>query len=92
MLTGADVLHHYPSKKMPFQLVNNYGPTECTVVATSGTVPPEEHADRLPLSHPIDNVQTYILNEKGQPVRLENQAKSTLEVQVLLVVTVIGPT
>ena len=69
MLTGADVLHHYPSKKMPFQLVNNYGPTECTVVATSGTVPPEEHADRLPsIGTPIDNVQTYILNEKGQPV------------------------
>jgi len=68
MLTGADVLHHYPSKKMPFQLVNNYGPTECTVVATSGTVPPEEHADRLPsIGTPIDNVQTYILNEKGQP-------------------------
>ena len=68
MLTGADVLHHYPPKKMPFQLVNNYGPTECTVVATSGTVPPKEHADRLPsIGIPIDNVQVYILNEKGQP-------------------------
>ena len=68
MLTGADVLHHYPAKKMPFQLVNNYGPTECTVVATSGIVPPEEHADRLPsIGTPIDNIQIYILNEKGQP-------------------------
>jgi len=68
MLTGADVLHHYPAKKMPFQLVNNYGPTECTVVATSGTVTPKEHPDRLPsIGTPIDNTQVYILNEKGQP-------------------------
>src|SRR5437868_3057605 len=36
MLTGADTLHHYPSRKLRFQLVNNYGPTECSVVATSG--------------------------------------------------------
>ena len=68
MLTGADILHHYPAKKIPFQLVNNYGPTECTVVATSGIVPPEEHADRLPpIGTPIDNIQVHILNEKGQP-------------------------
>ncbi len=68
MLTGADVLHHYPAKKMPFQLVNNYGPTECTVVATSGTVPPKEHPDRLPsIGTPIDNIQVYILNERGRP-------------------------
>jgi len=67
MLTGADVLHHYPSKKMPFQLVNNYGPTECTVVTTSGTVFPNEHADRLPsIGSPIDNIQVYILSENGQ--------------------------
>ena len=40
LLTGADVLHHYPSPDLPFVVVNNYGPTECTVVATSGPVPP----------------------------------------------------
>jgi len=67
MLTGADVLHHYPPKKLPFQLVNNYGPTECTVVATSGIVPPKEHADRLPsIGTPMDNIGGYMLNEKGQ--------------------------
>jgi len=67
MLTGADTLHHYPPRKLPFQLVNNYGPTECTVVATSGTVSPEEHLDRLPpIGRPIDNIQIYILDEKMQ--------------------------
>ena len=64
LLTGADTLHHYPPRKLPFQLVNNYGPTECTVLATSGTVPPNEHPHRLPsIGSPIDNVQVYILNE-----------------------------
>jgi amino acid adenylation domain-containing protein len=64
MLTGADTLHHYPPRKLPFQLVNNYGPTECTVLATSGTVPPIEHPHRLPsIGSPIDNVQVHILNE-----------------------------
>jgi amino acid adenylation domain-containing protein len=69
MLTGADTLHHYPPRKLPFQLVNNYGPTECTVVATSGTVFPDEHPDRLPtIGRPIDNTQIYILNENMQQV------------------------
>ncbi|HLQ50390.1 MAG TPA: non-ribosomal peptide synthetase, partial [Terriglobales bacterium] len=69
MLTGADTLHHYPPRKLRFQLVNNYGPTECTVVATSGTVPPTEHPDRLPtIGRPIDNVQIHILNENMQAV------------------------
>lgn len=64
MLTGADTLHHYPPRKLPFQLVNNYGPTECTVVTTSGTVLPNERADRLPsIGSPIDNMQVHILNE-----------------------------
>lgn len=70
MLTGADTLHHYPSRKLRFQLVNNYGPTECTVVATSGVVPAApEHPDQLPtIGRAIDNVQIYILNEKMKPV------------------------
>ena len=39
LLTGAETLRQFPSDDLPFQLVNNYGPTECTVVATSGSVP-----------------------------------------------------
>lgn len=35
LLTGGDMLNHYPPVNLPFVLVNNYGPTECTVVATS---------------------------------------------------------
>ena len=69
MLTGADTLHHYPSRKLRFQLVNNYGPTECTVVSTSGAVMPDEHPDRLPtIGKPIDNFTIYILDENMQQV------------------------
>ncbi len=44
LLTGADVLHRRPAAGLPFALVNNYGPTECTVVATSGTVDRRDRA------------------------------------------------
>ena len=70
MLTGADTLHHYPSRNLKFQLVNNYGPTECSVVATSGIVPPNpQDRDQLPsIGRPIDNAQIHILDEHMHPV------------------------
>ena len=69
VLTGADTLHHYPPRKLPFVLVNNYGPTECTVVATSGNVLPDERPDRLPsIGRPIDNVEIFILDEQMEQV------------------------
>ncbi len=65
LLTGADALHRYPAPNLPFVVVNNYGPTECTVVATSGEVLPNEHADRKPtIGRPIDRVQVHILDEE----------------------------
>jgi amino acid adenylation domain-containing protein len=69
MLTGADTLHEYPSPKLPFRLVNNYGPTESTVVATSGSVDPATRSGILPsIGKPIDNIQIYILDEHFHPV------------------------
>jgi|HubBroStandDraft_6_1064221.scaffolds.fasta_scaffold04785_3 amino acid adenylation domain-containing protein len=69
LLTGADVLHHYPSQTLPFTFFNNYGPTECTVVATSAPVSTVERPDLVPpIGWPIDNTQVYILDEHLQPV------------------------
>ncbi|HLQ77190.1 MAG TPA: amino acid adenylation domain-containing protein, partial [Terriglobia bacterium] len=69
ILTGADVLTHYPRPNLPFKLVNNYGPTECTVVATSGIVPPSENSSRAPsIGRPIRNTNVYILNEELKDV------------------------
>ncbi len=68
LLTGADTLHRYPSAGLPFQLVNNYGPTECTVVATSGIVNPSTDSSRPSIGSAIANTQIYLLNENRQPV------------------------
>jgi len=72
LLTGADKLHRRPGTKMPFTLVNNYGPTECTVVATSGVVHPDESSSRAPtIGRPIDNIRAYILNDERKEVPVE---------------------
>ncbi|HET9920658.1 MAG TPA: non-ribosomal peptide synthetase [Ktedonobacteraceae bacterium] len=64
LLTGADKLQHYPAASLPFTLVNNYGPTEATVVATFGPVYPRERPEGFPsIGRPIANTQVYILDE-----------------------------
>jgi amino acid adenylation domain-containing protein len=69
LLTGADMLRHYPPRNLPFELVNNYGPTECTVVATSGIVPFRESPDRVPpIGKPIAGTRIYILGENQEQV------------------------
>jgi amino acid adenylation domain-containing protein len=69
MLTGGDTLHHYPPRGLPFALINNYGPTECTVVATSGQVLPETQPDVLPaIGKPIANTRIYLLDEQLREV------------------------
>jgi amino acid adenylation domain-containing protein len=69
LLTGADTLHLYPPANLPFTLVNNYGPTECTVVATSAAILPQKSGDRLPaIGQAIDNVEIYILDSQMKPV------------------------
>ena len=74
LLTGADTLHRRPTLDLPFTLVNNYGPTECTVVATSGAVDPirpshQFSSDHLPsIGRPIDNMRIYIVDEDMREV------------------------
>jgi amino acid adenylation domain-containing protein len=69
LLTGADVLHRRPDHGLPFVLVNNYGPTECTVVATSGHVEPSANGDSTPsIGRPIANTTALILDDSLRPV------------------------
>ncbi|HXS67975.1 MAG TPA: amino acid adenylation domain-containing protein [Candidatus Polarisedimenticolia bacterium] len=69
MLTGGDTLHTYPSTELPFLLVNNYGPTECAVVATSGLVSTQRSENRLPpIGRPIANTRVYLLDESMRQV------------------------
>ncbi len=69
LLTGGDTLHARPARKLPFLVVNNYGPTECTVVATSGAVSPQGD-DGVPpsIGRPIANATALILDEALRPV------------------------
>jgi amino acid adenylation domain-containing protein len=69
LLTGADALHRYPPASLPFALINNYGPSEATVLVTSGRVLPTELAEDAPsIGRPIANTQIYILDELLQQV------------------------
>jgi amino acid adenylation domain-containing protein len=73
LLTGADRLNGRPPANLPFKFVNNYGPTECTVVATSGEVE-AEHAsgngnnEPPSIGRPIANTEAWILDADLQPV------------------------
>jgi amino acid adenylation domain-containing protein len=67
LLTGGDVLQRAPAKRIPFRVVNNYGPSECSVVATSTVVEPGTD-DVPPIGRPIHGASIYLLNEEGSPV------------------------
>jgi amino acid adenylation domain-containing protein len=69
ILTGGDKLYYYPPSSLPFKLINNYGPTENTVVTTSGIVAQTENQQYPPsIGRPINNTKIYILDSQLQPV------------------------
>ena len=69
LLTGGDRLRRAPRRGLPFALVNNYGPTESTVVTTSGRVEPSDDAAVPPsIGRPIANTRVYLLDRRGEPV------------------------
>ena len=67
LLTGGDALRPRPDADPGVPVVNHYGPTESTVVATATgpLVPPREQP---PIGSPIANVRTYVLNDALEPV------------------------
>lgn len=69
LLTGAERLNRRPLGGLPFTVVNNYGPTECTVVATSGTVAPQgDHPGPPSIGRPLPGTLGLVLDEALRPV------------------------
>ena len=67
LVTGGDTLHHGPAAHLPFQVVNHYGPTECTVVSTWAVLKPG--ADGAPpIGFPIAGAAVYLRDEHGDLV------------------------
>lgn len=64
LLVGGDRLRYRP-KSEAFSLINNYGPTEAAVVATSGLVRDDD--DIIDIGKPVSNARIYILNRHAQP-------------------------
>ncbi len=69
LLTGGDTLHLHPPPDLPCVLINAYGPTESTVVATAGVLRPRRGAGPLPgIGRPIDGIEILLADSAGQLV------------------------
>ncbi len=69
LLTGGDALHKWPPLGLPFTVVNNYGPTENTVVTTCVRLRAKTAPHVLPpIGRPIANTRIYILDAYHQPL------------------------
>jgi arthrofactin-type cyclic lipopeptide synthetase B len=64
LLIGGDKLRQFP-REQAFAVINNYGPTEATVVATSGAV---EAGQVLHIGQPMANAKIYLLDDQQRPV------------------------
>ncbi|WP_375443148.1 amino acid adenylation domain-containing protein [uncultured Nostoc sp.] len=69
LLTGGDKLNQYPLASHSFQVFNNYGPTENTVVTTCGHISVKNKDNLAPvIGCAIANTKVYILDKHLQPV------------------------
>jgi amino acid adenylation domain-containing protein len=72
LLTGGDHLRQAPAGELGFELVNHYGPTESTVVATAGAIPaagPGAGPGGPPaIGRPLPGLAAYLLDGELRPV------------------------
>jgi amino acid adenylation domain-containing protein len=69
LLTGGDKLNQRPAHKLPFRLINHYGPTENTVVSTCAEVQAQGASNAAPpIGRPLPNTHAYVLDRHLQPV------------------------
>jgi len=70
LFVAGDRLRRYPPPGLPFEVHNLYGPTECTVLATSAHIEPAaKQSEALPpIGRPIDGVAVTIRDTRGRVV------------------------
>lgn len=66
MNVGGDQLHAGPPPTAPFRLLNSYGPTEITVMATAAEVPAAPGLP--PIGRPLAGAFVHLLDDTLQPV------------------------
>ncbi len=68
LFTAGDVLRRTPPPGLGFTLLNLYGPTEFTVVASGGPVRAEPVGTRPAIGTPVGNARLYVLDDDLEPV------------------------
>ncbi|MEO5562049.1 MAG: amino acid adenylation domain-containing protein, partial [Chitinophagaceae bacterium] len=69
ILIGGDRLPALDVEQLSYTLVNQYGPTECTVMVTDFLLLKNEHTGKLPaIGKPLANSVIYILDSQQQLV------------------------
>lgn len=70
VLTVSDIKKARQAFGPDLQIINQYGPTECSMISTTFMVPPVIPAEwvTIPIGKPIANTRIYILDPNSQPV------------------------
>jgi tyrocidine synthetase III len=68
LLTGGDKLAYLNTKEVGYAVVNNYGPTEYSVVTTKYKLSERDGTRIPPIGSPIDNTTILLLDEDGRLV------------------------
>jgi amino acid adenylation domain-containing protein len=68
LFTAGDVLRRTPPLGLGFALLNLYGPTEFTVIASGGPVPPGLAGQLPTIGRPVGNARLYVLDDRLAPV------------------------
>ncbi len=70
LFTGGDKLRRRPPGNWPARFENQYGPSEASVLVTSGPVEPSDGADADPpsIGRPFGHAELHVLDPAGVPV------------------------
>ncbi|WP_158554012.1 non-ribosomal peptide synthetase/type I polyketide synthase [Micromonospora deserti] len=67
LVVGGSQLRRRPPAGFPAEVVNAYGPTECSIVTTAGPVS-AAGTGPIDIGRPVDNRRLHVLDAAGRPV------------------------